>query len=198
MTRRAAEGGFSLAELLVAVALLALFAAALPPFVRGLFRAVRVLELASEAQQSARIGAHLLVRDLRGAGFAPAVPLRPAVRGAEPSRVRVASDLNGDGDTDDANERIEYRFDAERRALLRVLGDAPAQPMLMDVAALDLTYFAADGAALPLSSGAVEPADLARIRRIDVVLAVAIPLLDWAGAAEIRAHESGTVFLRNG
>jgi prepilin-type N-terminal cleavage/methylation domain-containing protein len=198
MTRRAAQAGFSLVELLVSVTLLALLAGALHQLARGLLRGVRILEIASEAQQSARIGAQLVVRELRGAGFAPAAPLRPALGDAGRDHVSMASDLNGDGDTDDSNERVEYRFDAGRRALMRALGNAPPQPMLMDVDALELTYLDADGAPVPLSGGAVAAADLGRIRRVDLQLVVAIGLVDSGGAAVARNRQTGTAFLRNG
>jgi hypothetical protein len=198
MNRRRGETGFSLVELLVGVTLLALFAGGLHQLARAMLRGTRVLEIAGEAQQSARIGAHLIVRELRGAGFAPAAPLRPALRVAAGDRVSMASDLNGDGDTDDANERVEYRFDAERRALMRAVGGASPQPMLMDVESLHFTYVDADGAPLPLAGGGMGAPDLERIRRVDLELVVAVGHVDSGGAAVARSRQTGTAFLRNG
>lgn len=198
MKHRGAQDGFSLVELLVSITLLGLFTGAMHQLARGLLRAEHVLEVASEAQQSARIGIQLIVRELRGAGFAPAAPLRPALRAASRDGVGVASDLNGDGDTDDSNERVEYRFDAAKRALMRVLGGGSPQPMLMDVESLDLTYLDANGVAVPLSGSAVAAADLARIRRVDVQLAVRIAFTNSGGAAVARNRQTGTAFLRNG
>ena len=45
----------------------------------------------------------------------------------------MARDLNGDGDVDDANERVTYQYAADRRCLLRAQGDAPPQPLLDDL-----------------------------------------------------------------
>jgi prepilin-type N-terminal cleavage/methylation domain-containing protein len=198
MKYHGSRNGFSLVELLVGITLLGLFTGALHQLARGLLRSEHVLEVAAEAQQSARIGIQLIVRELRGSGFAPAAPLRPALSAASRERVNVASDLNGDGDTDDSNERVEYRFDAAKRALMRVLGGGSPQPMLMDVDSLDLTYFDVDGVAVPLPGGAVAAADLARIWRVDVQLAVEISFTDSGGAAVARNRQTGTAFLRNG
>lgn len=198
MRGRRGAAGFSLVEMLVSVLLLVLFAGALHQLVRGILHGVRVLEIASEAQQSARIGAQLVVRELRAAGFAPAAPLRPALRVAGIDRVSMASDRNGDGDTDDSNERVEYRFDADRRALMRVLGSASPQPMLMDVEGFALAYLDEDGAPVPLTEGSVDSGDLTRIRRVDVELIVAVGLADSSGAAVARTRQTGTAFLRNG
>jgi prepilin-type N-terminal cleavage/methylation domain-containing protein len=197
MIRGQRQHGYSLVELLVSITLLALFAGALHQLARGLLRGVRVLEVASEAQQSARIGAQLIVRELRGAGFATPAPLRPALLAAAPDRVSVASDLNGDGDTDDSNERLEYRFDATRRALLRSVGGGSPQPMLMDVDSLAFTYLDAGGHPIT-GGGSVGAGDLARIRRVDLQLVVKIGLADSGGAAFARNRQTGTVFLRNG
>jgi prepilin-type N-terminal cleavage/methylation domain-containing protein len=198
MMKRGAPDGFSLVELLVSVTLLALFAGALHQLARGLLRGEHVLEVASEAQQSARIGIQLVVRELRGAGFAPAAALRPVLRAAASDRVSLASDLNGDGDTDDSNERVEYRFDATKRALMRVLGGGSPQPMLMDVDSLEFTYLDATGVAVPVSGDAVAAADLARIQRVDVQLTVKIAFSDSGGPAVARNRQTGTAFLRNG
>lgn len=198
MIRRGSDTGFSLVELLVSVTLLALFAGALHQLARGLLRGARALEIASEAQQSARIGAQLIVRELRGSGFAPGAPLRPALGLAERDRVALASDLNGDGDCDDSNERVEYRFDGERRALMRAFGGAPPQPMLMDVDSLSLTYLDADGAPVPLDGGAVAAAELGRVRRVDLELIVGVGLAGSGGASVARSRQTGTAFLRNG
>jgi hypothetical protein len=120
------------------------------------------------------------------------------LRAAASDRVSLASDLNGDGDTDDSNERVEYRFDATKRALMRVLGGGSPQPMLMDVDSLEFTYLDATGVAVPVSGDAVAAADLARIQRVDVQLTVKIAFSDSGGPAVARNRQTGTAFLRNG
>ena len=128
-----------------------------------MLRGVRVLEAASEAQEAARLGVQLIVADAREAGFSPSRRARPTACAAPaPERCRIARDLNGDGDVDDANERVAYQYAADRRCLLRAQGDAPPQPLLddLDDDGLAFSYLGADGA--PLAGGGELDAGSAR------------------------------------
>src|SRR5262245_27231180 len=69
--RRRGVAGFTLVELLVGIGLLALFALVMQQFCRTVLRGVRVLEVASEAQEAARLAAQLIVADLRESGYSP-------------------------------------------------------------------------------------------------------------------------------
>ncbi len=186
--------GSSLVEMLVSLLFFAIFATVVQQFSRSMLRGVRVLELASEAQEAARIGVQSIVRDLRGAGFSPKGSLASAVRRAAADAVEVASDLNGDGDTSDANERVGYSLDATKRALLRQLGGGAPQPMLADLApgGLAFVYFGPGGTRL-----ADPAADAGLIRRIDVRLAVEVATSEPIARGAIRVEQTGSAFLRN-
>ena len=147
MTAVAAESGATLVELLLGITLLATFLGMTHQFSRAMLRGVHVLEMASEAQEAARIGVQIIERDLREAGLDPAGAIASGIVRAEHDAVRLVRDLNGDGDTNDTNERVSYRYSGERGALMRGLGDAPEQPMLDDVPAdgLEFRYFDAGG-----------------------------------------------------
>lgn len=194
------ERGTSLVELLVSMLLLGLFTGVLYQFCRAMLRGVRVLEVASEAQEAARIGMELMVRDLRGAGFSPHRTIAAGVGAARRDAVAMVSDLNGDGDTDDRNEAVAYALDHAQHALTRTMGDAPPQPMLADIApdGLEFTYIGEDGVAIPLVDGAVDAADRPRIRRVDITLSIQIPHPDPAYAVPIRCRQIGSAWLRNG
>lgn len=198
MTAR--DGGFSLIELLVGLLFLGLFALAMQQFCATLLRGVRVLEGASEAQESARLGVQLIVAAAREAGFSPAGPLPDGIRRAGPGILEIARDLNGDGDVDDPNERVSYQYAPDRNALLQGLGDAPPQPLLdhLDDNGLIFTYLAADGTPLQSDSGELDAAQRMRIRRIAVHLAIALPNPDPAYTQPLRAEQSATATLRNG
>lgn len=189
--------GFTLIELLVSMVFLALFGLAVQQFCTALLRGVRVLELASEAQEAARLGVQLIVADAREAGFSPAGTLPDGIRRAGPDGVAIARDLDGDGDVDDANERVAYQYAPDRRALLRAQGVAPAQPFLADLDddGLALTYLAADGSLLP--GGELDAAQRARIRRVTVRLRLAIRRADPAVTQPIRVEQTATATLRN-
>lgn len=192
MTSLVEQRGATVVEFLVSAVLLSLLALSLHQLTRALLFGVRVLEAASEAQEAARIGIHLMVRDLRTAGFSRDGCLGNGVRFAGPARVEIVNDLNWDGDSDDANERIGYQFDSATRSLRRSTGGAPPQPLLSDMAedGLELSYL--DGAGLPVSGAALD-----RIRRIDITLRVAVPHPDPAYSKPLRAAQTATVALRN-
>lgn len=187
--------GFSLVELLVGMAFLAVFALVVHQSCAAWLRGVRVLEAASEAQEAARLGVQLITADAREAGFSPLGTLPNGISQAGPRVFALARDLNGDGDVDDANERVAYLYAADRHALLRAQGDAPPQPLLddLDDDGLAFTYLAADGVPLPGATD-LDAAERARIRRIAVRLAVAVHI---PGTSPVRAEQSGTATLRN-
>lgn len=189
--------GSTLVELLVSVALLAIFAVGGHLFVLSLLRSSEVLDTAAEAHESARIGIYMIERDLRGAGFAPSAPLRPALQSAARDEVRIASDWNGDGDTADSNEVVGYGFDAARRQLTRTQGDAPPQPLIERVAedGLVLAYYDAGGNRIATAD---DPDTRATIRRVDVTLTIELAHPNPAVRRPIRARQTASVALRNG
>jgi hypothetical protein len=189
-----------LIELLVSLTLTTAFAAILYSFSRTLFRGAGILEMASECQEAARIGVQLITRDLRGAGFHAQGGSVEAIRFAYPDSVGVSMDLNGDGDVSDANERVAYGFDAEKRALMRTLGDGSPQPMLNDVAAdgLGFSYFDESGRPLPAGETGLGDGDRAKVRRIDVRLQIESRNPDPSYSHPLRQAQTGTIWLRNG
>jgi hypothetical protein len=191
--------GFSLVELLVGMLFFAVFALAVHQFCSTLLRGVRVLEVASEAQESARLGVQLIVAAVREAGFTPAGPRPDGVRRAAPGLLEIARDLNGDGDVDDANERVSFQYAPGTHTFLQGLGGAAPQPLLddLDENGLVFTYRAADGTPLEPAAGELDAAQRARIRRVDVRLAIAIRNPDPAYAQPLRAEQSATATLRN-
>ncbi len=191
--------GASLVELLVALLVFALFATGVQQFSRTMLRGVRVLEVAAEVEEAARLGAQLIAGDLRDAGFSPAGALGTGVRTAALDAVAVVRDLNGDGDHDDSGEAVAYRHAPDRAQLQRRLGSAPPQPLLDGVpdGGLQLTYFAADGA--PLAGvGELDAEQRARIRRVLVRVVVEVPHPDPAYTQPLRGEHVSTVTLRNG
>lgn len=199
MKRFRGRAGFSLAELLVSLGFLALFTLAVQQFSRVMLRGVRVLEVASEAQEAARIGVQLIAADLREAGYSAGNELGNGLSQAAVDAVELVRDLNGDGDTDDANERVAYLYAREQRALLRRQGDAPPQPLFDDVASDGVAFTFLDGAGVPLSdAGELDEARRARVRQVGVRLQIEIRHPDPAFERPIRAEQYAVVSLRNG
>jgi hypothetical protein len=141
----------------------------------------------------------LIVADLREAGYSPAGGLGNGLRRAEPDAVELVRDLSGDGDTDDANEQVGYRYDAGRRALMRSFGGAPPQPLLTDIPGdgVRFRYLAGDGTLLA-SAAPLDEAARGRVRRVTVHVAVEIPHPDPAFTQPIRIEQDAVASLRNG
>jgi prepilin-type N-terminal cleavage/methylation domain-containing protein len=143
MERWRAVRGFTLAELLVSLALLGLLLAGvltlqqtgLASYVWG---AARV-----EAQQSARSALQWMAKELREAGYDPAGAGLAAIVEAEPARVTFQRDLNGNGVIDPTRERVSYLL---RGTVLRRDAGGGAQPVIEGVRSLTLSYFDAAGA----------------------------------------------------
>lgn len=190
--------GFTLVELLVALLVCALLATAVAQFSRTMLRGVRVLEVASEAQEAARLGAQLIAGELRDAGFSPEARLGNGIRRASDDAVALRRDLNGDGDSDDASEAVAFLYAAGTRTLTRGLGAAPPQPLLNDVpdGGLRFTYFDADGAPLT-AAGDLSDAQRARIHLVVARVAVELRNPNPSDPRPIRATQTATVVLRN-
>ena len=149
------QAGFSLAELLVVVAILGLvmggaftlLAASQQSYAFG---AARV-----EAQQAARVGLERMVRELREAGYDPTGAGFAAIEAAEPTRVVFQRDLNGNGVIDPTRERVSFLL---RGTVLRRDAGGGAQPLVEGVRRLTFTYYDRDGA------GTTNPARVASIR----------------------------------
>lgn len=191
--------GMTLAEVLVATAAFALFAATAQRFMVTTLRGVRVLEVTSEAHEAARVGVQLMVRDLREAGFNPAGTSWSGITLAQRDAIRIARDLDGDGETDDSNERVSYSLHADPPTLMRGQGKAPAQPMLADLAAegLEFIYFDDEGLAIPLPPAGLSASQRAQIHRVDVRLLIEMRHPDPSYEVPIRSLQTASVHLRN-
>jgi len=95
-----------------------------------------------EAQQHARVALARLAAELRQAGQGPGGGDWSPVSVAEPTRVVIHHDLDGDGAVDGRGETITWRLAG---AVLRRDAGGGAQPVINGVRALVLRYFDAAG-----------------------------------------------------
>lgn len=193
--RSQGEGGFTLAEVLVATTLSTMVLLGLyllydvnqATFIRG--------EQRTDLQQNARIGMDRLVRELRLAGNdpsgvltggpaipggqdncsgAPAAPLE-AIENAEPTCIRFYADVDPTGPA--GTERVEYSYDAANQLLRRRQWDVTgasngAQPLAERVTAFFLTYYDGNNGMITLSGTPpqVPTPSLRNIRRISLTI----------------------------
>jgi type II secretory pathway component PulJ len=132
----------TLAELLVSIAVLGLLLAgtfaALDEGQRALaYGAARV-----EAQQSARVGLERMAREIRQAGRGPLPPGFDPIAVAEPSRLTLHLDLDGDGVIAPTRETVTWLLAG---GVLRRNAGGGAQPIVNGARDLVFVYFDADG-----------------------------------------------------
>jgi prepilin-type N-terminal cleavage/methylation domain-containing protein len=147
--------GFSLAEILIACAVLGLLMAGVLGVLEVGQRAYGIGAARVEAQQAARVGLERVARELREAGYDPTSAGIAPVLVAEPTRITFQRDLNGNGVVDPTRERVTVYLSG--RVLRREAGGG-GQPLVNDVRALALEYRDVGGAAT------ADPARVAFVR----------------------------------
>jgi prepilin-type N-terminal cleavage/methylation domain-containing protein len=143
--------GFSLGELLVSLAVLALMLAAAFGILRAGLGAYAWGAARVDAQQSARIALDRMARELRGAGFDPTGSGLAPIAAAGPALVTFERDAGG------APSRVTFLLRAGETVLRRDAG-AGAQPIIDNVRRLRFAYFDRAG----LATG--DPARVASVR----------------------------------
>jgi len=136
-----------LADLLAALAVFGLIAAATFTTLQEGLRAYTIGAARAESQQSARVALERLAGELRMAGLGPQDSTFAAISVAEPTRVVLHRDLDGDGAVTASGETITWRLAG--RTLRRDAGGG-AQPIIDGVRSFVLEYL--DGAGEPTAS----------------------------------------------
>jgi len=139
------SAGFSLAELLVSVAVVGLALAGTFAVLHGALRAYGWGAARVDAQQAARVALERVARELREAGYDPTGAGIAPIAVAASDRVTLQSDLNRNGIVDATRERVTFLLRPGERTLRRDAG-AGAQPIAEGVRRFHLTYFDRSGA----------------------------------------------------
>ena len=175
----------SLAELLVVVSVLGLVVAATAPALQQALDAYGDGAARIETQQATRVALERLAHDIRGAGYGGGPGAFSAVAVAEPPRIVLQSDVDGDGVIGDG-ESIAWRLGPG--GVLRRDAGGGAQPIVNGVRAFTLTYFDASGAVT-----GTPPA--VRAVRIELTAEPSRPASQ--GARRVLSTLATTVVLRN-
>lgn len=130
----------SLAELLAALTVLGLAMSTVAPALHHVLAAWAETAARVETQQATRVALERLAHDVRGAGFGGET--FAAVAAAEPARIVLQSDLDGDGAVAGAGEVITWRLAGD---VLRRDAGGGAQPVVNGVRLLRFTYLDATG-----------------------------------------------------
>jgi Tfp pilus assembly protein PilW len=127
----------SLADLLAALAVVGLVLGGTLTLLRAGEQAAALGSARADAQQGARVALERLAREIRQAGRGLADPEAPAISVAEPSRIVIHMDLDGDGRSATGRETITWLV---RDGVLRRSAGGGAQPIIDGVRDLVLTY----------------------------------------------------------
>ena len=149
----------TLTELLVTLALVGVVSMAALGLLEQGQRAWATGAARAESQQSARVALARLVADVRAAGFGG--DGFDAVAVAEPDRIVLQQDLDGDGAIATTGERVTWRLAG---SILRRDAGGGAQPVVNGVRGLQLRYLDARGIATSVP---------AEVRSVVVALATA-------------------------
>lgn len=120
--RSIAVGGFTLVELLIAMAVSGIVMAAVMTAFLSQHDSYLVQDNVVVMQQNIRVAMELLTSEIRMVGYNPG-NANAGIVTATAGRLGFTQDLNGDGDTADANEAITYGFSTSADATADGIAD---------------------------------------------------------------------------
>ena len=176
-------GGFTLIELMVAMAIALILLAAVVSLFMGLSKSYTRQNAAADVQQVARAGVDFMAQSIRMAGLDPAQTDDFRITIATETSISFAADLDLDGNLG-ATETITYSLSGDE--LQSSLGGGVTLVENVDNSngpGLTFTYLAADDSVL-----AAPVADPADIRTVQIALAVR----EQAGPGEVVARTYAT------
>jgi type IV pilus assembly protein PilW len=170
--------GFTMVELLVAMAVALLALAAIYSTFLNQYRSYRIQEEISEMQQNLRAAMLYMEREIRMAGCDPNGTANARIIKAERTSIRFTEDVRGnssgsdpDGDADDPNEDITYSLNGKN--LVKNTGGGN-HVMAQNIEAIDFVYL--DGSSPPnvlndpLIDGDVPGEKTDQIRSVEVTI----------------------------
>jgi prepilin-type N-terminal cleavage/methylation domain-containing protein len=151
------ERGFTLVELMVALAIAAFFIAGTMTIVDLSTKSYRAQERVSDAQQGLRAGMDTMVHRIRMAGYDPLAESSGAIavngiQTAMTTKIQVMADYNADGAINAADfEEITYQYNSATQQVTQLLyesagiaGNTP-QVLVENVSGLTFTYLDDEG-----------------------------------------------------
>ena len=168
--------GFTLVELLVAMAVSLLALGAIYSTFLNQFKSYQIQEEVAAMQQNIRSAMYHMQREIRMAGCDPTGLAGAGITAASPTSISFTIDIGGDstgsdpdGATDDANETITYSLSDNN--LVRNTGGGN-QTVAENINALNFVYL--DGASPPaplaLVSGSIPAGNLSQIRSVEITI----------------------------
>lgn len=171
--------GFTLVELMVALAVASIVMTVIVGVYAGLMRSYTTQNAAAQVQQTVRAGIDYMAEDIMMAGFNPRGGSIVAIEEAGSTRIRVRYDRNSDlqDPTPDFGD-VAYDYNAGERGIDQTEAGS-TQPYIDNVTDLTFTYRNAAGQDLINDLGKPDPitalADRADIRTVEISITVQEP-----------------------
>ena len=172
--------GFTLVEMMVALAVASTVMAVIYSVHGGLFRSYTTQNIAADVQQTVRAGVDYMAEDIMMAGFDPEGESDAALEEAGSTKIRVTIDRNMNGKIDDSDfERISYAYNAGRvnQILYEGTAGADSETYIDNVTNLTFIYRNADGEDLitKYSNDPILEANRPEIRTVEIAITVREP-----------------------
>ncbi len=192
--------GWTVVDALLSMMFLGLLAGILQSFATTSLHALRVRQVADDLDETARIALDIMARDIRDVGYGLPDAGDRGLRAASGTHIRLARDLDLDGETSSANERVGYALDSEFGQLRRQLGGASPQPMVQDVDAEQVLFRFLDEAGNEIGAEGIEleAGQRADVRQIEITLRLSAPHPVAGSRDRIAVEHRTSVGLRNG
>jgi len=139
-------GGFTVTELVLALAIMMMVMAAMVSLLISLNRAYTAQNVIAGVQQVTRAGINIVTRNIRMAGLNPLKINRIGLLEASVNKIRFQHDTNGSGTIEtDQNEDIAYLLNANHQLIRQNDGNSRSNKSLIDhVTDLTFKYFNRD------------------------------------------------------
>lgn len=164
------RGGFSVIELVVALAVMLVVMSGIISLFTTLSRTYTTQNVAAAVQQVVRTGIDIMTRNIRMAGFNPLNINPVGIVEASPSKIRFRLDLDRNGEIEadaDRNEDIAYLLNGNNQLIQQLDGNNASNRSLVDnVSDLKFRYLDADDQ---------ETNDVDNVRAVEITLTVREP-----------------------
>jgi len=139
-------GGFTVTELVLALAIMMMVMASMVSLLIGLNRAYTAQNVAAGVQQVTRTGINILTRSVRMAGFNPLKINQIGMLEASVNKIRFQRDTNGSGTIETGqNEDVAYLLNDNHQLIRQKDGNSRSNKSLVDhVNDLTFKYFDRD------------------------------------------------------
>ena len=143
--------GFTLIELMASMAISGIVLGAITATFISQSRSYDAQEQINEMQQGARAAMDMITREVRMAGYNTNGTWTFDGITYDTSQIRVQANLDGDGDTGDANEDIIYAYDATDDEIERTTGGT-TEVLVENINAFTFQYLDGSGTATTTSA----------------------------------------------